>query len=129
VIAYLDTSALVKLLLSEADSDVANDLWVSADTVLTSQLTYPESRAALARADRLGRLTAGEADAAVTLLTHVTDHATCISLDEALSRSAGELAQRHGLFGPDAVHLATAVSALSGELVFVSWEDARHRRS
>jgi uncharacterized protein len=58
MIAYFDTSAVVPLLIAERGSDRAASLWESADRVVSVRLTYPETRAALAQAHRLGRLTA-----------------------------------------------------------------------
>jgi uncharacterized protein len=52
VIAYFDSSALVKLFLGEPDSPTALQIWNETDHVTTSALSYLEVRAALARAVR-----------------------------------------------------------------------------
>ena len=58
MIGYLDTSALVKLLLrDEEDTDVIGSLVAAMDMTFTSRIAYPEGRAALAAARRAGRLT------------------------------------------------------------------------
>jgi uncharacterized protein len=57
VIAYFDTSAVMPLLIAEPGSDRAAALWDGADRVVSVRLVYPEARAALAQAERLGRLT------------------------------------------------------------------------
>jgi predicted nucleic acid-binding protein len=66
VIAYFDTSAVVPLLVVEAGSPRAAALWDGADRVVSARLVYPEGRAALAQAHRLGRLTARQLRATVT---------------------------------------------------------------
>jgi uncharacterized protein len=45
-----------------------------------------------------------------------------IGLDEALARTAGELAERHALRGYDAVHLACATAIDDPELVIATWD-------
>lgn len=104
---YLDTSSLVKLYVSEPGAAEVRDLVARAGVVATSVVAYPEARAALARLRRDGALTAARFSTAkrefesqwpALLTLHVTD---------ALSREAGELAERHSLLGFDAIHLAS----------------------
>jgi hypothetical protein len=57
-ILYLDSSALVKLVVEDHGSDVAAALWDGADAVISSGLAYPEVRAALAAAGRDDRISA-----------------------------------------------------------------------
>ena len=45
-----------------------------------------------------------------------------IGLDEALARTAGELAERHALRGYDAVHLASATAIDDPDLVIATWD-------
>lgn len=59
-IAYFDSSALVKLLVDEAGSDVAAAIWDGCDAVFASRLAYPEVCAALAGAGRRGDLGSDE---------------------------------------------------------------------
>jgi hypothetical protein len=47
-----DSSALVKLVVGEADSDLAAELWDGSDAAVASRLAYPKVRAALAAAGR-----------------------------------------------------------------------------
>jgi predicted nucleic acid-binding protein len=51
---------------------------------------------------------------------------TLVGIDVQLAREAGELAERLGLQGYDAVHLATAL-ALSGDTTLVSWDEELRR--
>jgi hypothetical protein len=51
-LVYFDSSALVKLVVEEAGSQLAAELWDGCDAALASRLAYPEVRAALAAAAR-----------------------------------------------------------------------------
>lgn len=45
-----------------------------------------------------------------------------IGIDDTLAHLAGELAQRHGLRGYDAVHLASAISIEDPGLLTATWD-------
>lgn len=120
MIAYFDTSAVIPLIISEPSSDRCNRVWNEASRVVSARLLYPEARAALAKAERMGRLTATQrVDAVVELETIMTevDH---IEVTEVLARVAGELAQAHGLLGYDAMHLAAASAVADSDVVLVT---------
>jgi predicted nucleic acid-binding protein len=114
VIAYFDTSAFVKILVEEPGSDRALGVWATAGTVVASALLYPETRAAIARGRRGDRLTRRAAKAAVSLLHDLVGHVALVAPTEELLWRAGDIAERHGLRGYDAVHLASAVDAGRG---------------
>lgn len=124
MIAYFDTSALLKFVLHEDGRDVALEVWDRAETVVTSQLAYPEARAALAAARRSGRLDARGHRESVTRIDGRWAQLTAVDLDAGMAAEAGALAHDHGLTGADAVHLAAALALRAEDLVFVSW-DAR----
>jgi prevent-host-death family protein len=46
LIVYFDTSALIKLIFDETGSELAVELWDRAQLLVSSQLVYPEARAA-----------------------------------------------------------------------------------
>ena len=122
MIAYLDTSAFVKLMLDEEGSTVADELWSSADVVVTSQLTYAEARAAVASAVRQGRLTRSRSANVVDELDAAWQEVAAADVDGVISQLAGSLAERHALRGADAVHLATGLRSRSDDMVFVTWD-------
>jgi predicted nucleic acid-binding protein len=121
VIAYFDTSAIVKLVKDEEGSDLALELWSGADAVLTSQLTYPEARSALRRPATSTKLSAKHA-AAVRALASVWSAVSASDVDPDVAVSAGELVDRHHLRGADAIHLSTALAARGEDFVFVTWD-------
>jgi predicted nucleic acid-binding protein len=105
--AYLDTSMLVKLYFDEPDSDEVLALINAADAVVTSVVAYAEARAAIGRRRRERLMSRTEAASAVQQLDADWPHFVRIPIDDGLARSAGRLADAHGLRGYDAVHLAS----------------------
>lgn len=120
MIAYLDTSAIVPLLIVEPTSDVCRDLWDSADAVATSQIAYVEAAAALAMAQRLERITPRQHAAALRLLDRLWAEIAVVAVDDDLVRRAARLARERELRGYDAVHLASAEELVDPDFIFVS---------
>ena len=119
MIAYFDTSAAVKLLLSESASGEAMHIWTAAHTVVSSLLMYPEARAALRRAARERRLSEAELRLAVVGFERLWSQMAQVAVVPPLARRAGVLAHEQNLRAYDAVHLASAELLRSDELVFV----------
>lgn len=120
MIAYFDTSAIVPLVIDEATTEMCNRLWTESTRVVSVRLLYPEARAARARAERMGRLTRSQLDAAAAELDTLMDEIDIIELGADIARSAGQLAQQHGLRGYDAVHLAAALAVNDDDFVLVT---------
>lgn len=120
MIAYFDTSAVVPLVIAESGTPLAQRLWDSADRVVSVRLLYPECRAALAQAQRLGRMSASDLRKAVRELDARYDEFDLVELDDGLSRRAGELAEMQRLRGYDSVHLAAAERVGDPEVVLVA---------
>ncbi|MBI2237406.1 MAG: type II toxin-antitoxin system VapC family toxin, partial [Actinobacteria bacterium] len=89
MIVYFEASALVKLLVEESGSSVAAALWDKADRILTSRLTYPESRAAIAAAVRDGRALPASADAAKDQLEARWQQVEVIEVESDIAFAAG----------------------------------------
>jgi predicted nucleic acid-binding protein len=120
VIAYFDTSAVVPLLIDEPGSARATSLWDGADRVVSVRLLYPETRAALAQAERLGRLTARQLRGAVTEFDSLFEVIDLVEVDHVLAVRAGELAEARRLRGYDAVHLAAAERVRDPDVVVIA---------
>jgi predicted nucleic acid-binding protein len=114
MILYLDTSSLVKLYVAEAGSDDVRTLVERAAVVATSQLAYPEVRAALARRRREGTLR--PRDFTVVKRDFETDWPTYLAIDvtAAICQKAGDFAERYRLRGFDSVHLASFAEMVRG---------------
>lgn len=124
MIAYFDTSAVLPLLVAEPGSARAASLWDGADRIASVRLIYPEARAALAQAERLGRLTARQLRDAVTEFDSLFEEIDLVEVDDALARRAGELAEARRLRGHDAVHLAAADRVRDPNVVVVAGDGA-----
>jgi len=116
VIAYFDTSAFLKLLLPEHGRDAATAAWERADSIVASTVIYPEARAATAAAVRHRRV---KREVTVARLELLVGEMSFVEPSHDLLWHAGDLAERHGLRGYDAVHLASALD-VKEDLVVVA---------
>ena len=124
VITYFDTSAVVPLLVDEAGTATAADLWDHADRLVSVALVRVEARAALARANRLGRISALQLHTAKAELEALLDQVDLVVVDEDLIAAAGDVAEVRTLRAYDALHLAAAQLADDKDLVLVSGDGA-----
>lgn len=124
MIGYFGTSAVVPLLIAEPGSARAASLWDGADRVVSVRLIYPETRAALARATRLGRLTARQLRDAVNGFDSLFEEIDLVEVDDVLARRAGQLAEVRQLRGYDAVHLAAAERVRDPNVVVIASDGA-----
>jgi len=124
---YLDTSDLIKLYIDEPDSERIRQIVEEADAVCVSALAYPEARAAIARRRRERLMTRQAATTAIAGLDADWSRLAVVPLGVELATEAGRLADRHGLRGADAAHLAsfTALLAWSQDDVGFSSADDR----
>lgn len=121
-IVYFDSSAFVKLLVDEEGSDVAAVLWDGCDAAVSSRLAYPEVRAALAAASRVGRLDQDGQRQAEGMWEDYWASTRAVELTEAVSQRAGDLASERSLRGADAVHLASVLAVNTEETIFAVWD-------
>lgn len=121
-LVYFDSSAFVKLLINEEGSDLAAQLWDGCDAALSSRLAYPEVRAALAAAARNHDLDEGCLASAEQLWEEYWATTRAVELTPTVERRAGELAGRHKLRGADSVHLASALTLGTTDLVVAVWD-------
>src|SRR5260370_34635370 len=99
MIAYLDTSSLLKLYVEEKGREVVVTLVERADSVATSRVTYAQARAALARLYRNGSIAASALRTSVSQLDERWPGYGIVEVTEELVRRAGNLAERHSLRG------------------------------
>lgn len=123
---YLDTSALVKLYVEEAESDDMAELVAAAEGLWTSVTTYAEARSAFGRKLRERKLGADDHQQVLVQLDQDWPHLHVINIDQAVGRAAGALSTLHGLRGFDAVQLACALYAWSrvDELIVATYDPA-----
>jgi len=131
VIVYLDTSAVVPILIAEPSSEMCRRIWDGADRRVSSQLAYVEVAAALAMAERRGRLTAEQHDQAWANFVALWPDIDVVDLTDELAARAADLTRPRALRGYDAVHCASVVMindadviAASGDAqLLTAWQD------
>jgi predicted nucleic acid-binding protein len=124
LIVYLDTSALIPIIVDEPSSAACRRIWNDADTIVTSRLTYVETAAALAQSKRLGRLDSAGHRVGLELLDKVWREMAVIDVDQALVLEAAADAERWSLRGYDAVHCASARLVLDVDVVGAAGDQA-----
>jgi len=124
VIQYWDTSALVKLVVTEDGSIAARALLRESHYAASCRIAYVEACAAIARAGREGRLAPEALVPVKTAFRALWLDLVMIEVDQALLEHASMVAERHALRGYDATHLAAAatICAPGQPATFVTWD-------
>lgn len=110
-VAYVDSSALVKLVLDDPDSPAMFRWYVESLNVVTSRIGVVETRRAAARG------------------THDPEHLDVILGSIGVVELGEDIARSGAIVGParlrtlDAVHLATAVTLVPDLEAFVTYDD------
>lgn len=126
MILFLDTSALVKLYISEADSPAVHASVDRAGTVAVCRIAGAEACAALAR--RARETPADETAISVARQTLARDwpHFFIVEITQPVVERAGEFAETFALRGYDSVQLAAAceiLPAAPGNVAFSSFDN------
>ena len=124
---YFDTSALIKLFVSERGSEVVERLVTTSRAVCTASIAYAEVHAGLSRRWRAGHLSAREYRATRDRFDGQWRRYLRMDLRAEVLERARDLVQRHPLRGLDAIHLASALTlgASLGEAMRFVAADAR----
>lgn len=122
MIAYLDSSALVKMIVPEPGTGLVRGVWNRASERAASTVGYTELRAAAAAANRAGRIPARDVAQLPVNIDQVWSRVAVVAIDERLVRDASMLAERHGLRALDAIHLGSALRIASGPTAFVAFD-------
>lgn len=127
MIGYFDTSALLKLFITEPDSGRMRSAAGALDAPAVSLVAYAEALSAFTRREHDGSLEPQQASAAREAFEEWWRDATHVPVLETLATAAGIIAARYRLKGFDAIHLASAITlrdATSEEVAFLT---ADHR--
>jgi predicted nucleic acid-binding protein len=120
MIIYLDTSSLVKLYVEEEGSKKVVSMVQSSKATATSLIAYAEARAAFARRFREKAFGSQQYRRLVSGFTKDWENYLVVRVTTELVQWAGDLAERHGLSGFDAMHLSSALT-LQQELSLPLW--------
>ncbi|QIM16498.1 type II toxin-antitoxin system VapC family toxin [Leucobacter insecticola] len=122
---YLDTSAIVPLILSEPATGLCSQLWKAAIHVSTVRIAFVEAAAALAMAERLKRISEEQHLSCLKTLRKLWGMIDVVEVSDDLTVIAADLARRHGLRGYDAVHCAAALTMKEDPALVAAAGDAR----
>jgi len=114
---YLDSSALIKRYVAEADSDVAEAALLADTEWVTGRHTFVEIMLALHR--RLGEAELGVARAA---FERDWERSFIVAIDDAVCRRAAEFGAATGARSLDALHLAAADRAGGRSVPIVTFD-------
>jgi predicted nucleic acid-binding protein len=114
---YVDSSAILKRYVEEADSAAADSLLRADRELLTARHTIVEVRRNLARLLSGGALTAARRAFAADL-----ESISIIELDEATCESAAMIAEGTGVRTLDALHLAAAQRVAAPGVSFLTFD-------
>jgi len=117
VSTYVDSSALLKRYVEEADSTAADALLRADPALLTARHTIVEVRRNLARL-----LSGRELMAARAVFAADLNSLSVIELDEATCESAALIAEMTGVRTLDALHLAAAQRVASPGVGFLTFD-------
>lgn len=125
-LAYIDTSALVKLYVSEIGSDqVEAVIEESQAKIVASVIAYPEAHAAFAKYLRDGKLTTKAHAKIVTAFNTDWQGINEVDVTPTVYRRAGALVAAHPqLRAMDAIHLSSALEAQQyTDILFMTYDE------
>ena len=117
MVAYVDSSALLKRYVAEPDSPVAAELLQSDPVLVTSWVTVIEVRRNLARLFEGEQLAAARRQAEADF-----DGLALMVCDGAVAALGSEIGEQLAVRSLDAVHLATAKRLLIPDLGFITFD-------
>lgn len=117
MIGYLDTSAVVPLIIEESGTPACRRFRDAADAVVSCRLLYVETAAALAQASRMNRISRSQHTRGLSRLDDLWTEIEIIEIAQTLVEAAADSAHRLALCGYDAVHCASAQQLIAPDLV------------
>lgn len=108
MILFCDTSALIKLLISEPGSDQMMQRSLHAEAIAVCRITWAEAMAGMARRQRDDPISGDDIEQARQRLIDRWDHFTIVEVSQRLVETAGRFADVFSLRGYDSVQLAAS---------------------
>ncbi len=127
MILFCDTSALMKLLIDEAQSDQIRQISSTVDAIGVCRISWAETMAALARLQREDPVYDEDLEQARQQLIQFWESFTIVEVSQPLVETAGRFADAFALRGYDSVQLAAAheLHANAEETVLFACYDRR----
>ena len=127
MIAVLDASAAVKLVLDERHSDRMRLLWDVPMRMVAPTVVLPEVASAIDGARRAGRMDSPAARRAQRAWVTLSEEIDLLAVDPLLAATARDLAAARPVRGMDAVYLAVATRLAERSIVGLVSFDPRQR--
>jgi len=108
VILYCDTSALIKLLIREPQSDQMQEVCSRAEAIAVCRITWAEAMAGLARRQREDPASGNDLEQARQHLIEAWQSLTIVEVSQKLVETAGRFADAFSLRAYTSVQLAAA---------------------
>jgi predicted nucleic acid-binding protein len=108
MILFCDTSALIKLLIDEPESDQMQQASTDAEAIAVCRITWAEAMAAMARRQREDPTSGDDIDLARGRLIQNWNDMSIVEVSQSLVQTAGRFADGFALRGYDSVQLAAA---------------------
>ena len=108
MILFCDTSALMKLLVDEAQSEQLRQISTTVDAIGVCRITWAEAMAAMARLQREDPVSNEDLEQARQHLVQSWETFTIVEVSQPLVETAGQFADVFALRGYDSVQLAAA---------------------
>ena len=109
MIAYFDSSSIVKWFFDEPFMELARDIKDKAGSIFPSLISFPEVMSAFNRAWKEGRCLKPEIEIVRDEFMRIWPDFRWIKIDERLTVRTENLIFRYNLKGFDAVHMASAI--------------------
>ena len=110
MIAYFDSSSIVKWFFDEPHMDLSRTIRNMASLVFTSIVCFPEVMSAIYRARKEGRCSKVDMEVVREEFLRIWPGFHWVRVNETLIQQTGQLIFRHGLRGYDSIHLASALA-------------------
>lgn len=111
------------MLIREDSEERCRLIWDDATQIVTSRITYVESQAAVAAAERADRIDSVQAKSARMRLDEMWRYAFVVEVSADLMYAATACARAYGLRGFDAIHCASAMTIGGDDVLAVSGDE------
>lgn len=111
---YLDAGAILRLYLDDAEAPAVRRRAADATAIATARTAYAEVTAALAEAERGGRLSAHARAACVAAFREDWPHYVLVAVTQGIVEGAADACERYDLSPAEALHIAAAAALAAG---------------
>jgi len=125
MIAYFDTSAIVKFYISETGSDIVREAFNNSEILVTSEIAYVEAISAFIRINNEKLISDIDLSNIVSDFKSNWEDFFTLKADINIIKKAGFLIEKYKLRSYDSIHLSSAVTfkeRINKNISFYSWD-------